>query len=334
MKFHACTDAPIRLHGLCIHGTDGNFWRLPADVVDTINEGVKGLGRRNTGGRVRFRTNSKTVSVKVTLKTLGVDACIPLPGSAGADVFLGTGMEARCACVIAPRNYSDLTNEKSFQKSGDLEQVTINLPRNEQVAEIVIGIDDDAVLAAPLPYTHERPIVFYGSSITEGGCATRPGNAYTSILSRWLDADYYNWGFSGNARGEETMARFIAGREISLFVYDYDHNAPSLEHLSATHEPFFRIVRQAQPDLPIIMLSKPDFDNAPEDNARRRAVILQTYANALAAGDRNVRFVDGESFYGTLERSSCSIDGCHPNDLGFMRMVETLYPQVKRMMAW
>jgi len=334
MKFYSCTDTPIRLCGLCVNGADGNFWRMPADVVDTINDGVKGLGRRSTGGRVRFRTNSKAVSVKVTLKTLSVDPCIPLPGSAGADVFLGTGLTARYVCVIAPRNYNDLTNEKTFNKAGDFEQVTINLPRNEQVAAVVIGLDDGAELTAPLPYAFEKPIVYYGSSITEGGCATRPGNAYTALLSRWLDADYYNWGFSGNARGETAMARFIAGREMALFVYDYDHNAPSVEHLSETHRPFFNIIRQAQPELPILMVSKPDFDSCPEDNAKRRAIIAGTYESAVAAGDRNVWFVDGETLFGKFDRSNCTIDGCHPNDLGFMRMAETLYPLARRILLW
>lgn len=84
---------------------------------------------------------------------------------------------------------------------------------------------------------------------------------------------------------------------MSLFVMDYDHNAPDLEFLQKTHEPFFHIVRKANPELPIVILSRPDTDKFPEDSCRRRDIIRQTYRNALEAGDRKVWFVDGEPFW-------------------------------------
>ena len=92
---------------------------------------------------------------------------------------------------------------------------------------------------SPTPYVVEKPIVFYGSSITEGGCASRVTNAYPALLSKWLNADYINLGFSGSAKGEIPVAEFIAEQSMSAFVYDYDHNAPNPEHLAATHEAFF-----------------------------------------------------------------------------------------------
>jgi hypothetical protein len=119
----------------------------------------------------------------------------------------------------------------------------------------------------------------------------------------------------------------MAGLEMSVFVCDYDHNAPNPEHLEATHERFFKIVRARRPELPIVMVSKPDFNKGDE---RRRAVIRRTWENALAAGDRNAYFVDGETLFGTKDRDCCTVDGCHPEDLGFYRMAENIHPALRK----
>ena len=171
-----------------------------------------------------------------------------------------------------------------------------------------------------------KPIVFYGSSITQGGCVSKAGSAYPTILCRRLDAVQINLGFSGNGKGEENIARHIASLPMSMFVMDYDHNAPTPEHLEKTHEPFFRIIREMQPELPIVSLSRPSFDMNPDENAVRREIIRNTYEHAVAAGDQHVVFVDGELFYGQTDRDMCAVDGTHPNDLGSWRIAEALEP--------
>jgi len=203
------------------------------------------------------------------------------------------------------------------------------LPLYNGLDELLIGISPAAKLAEGRVPRIEKPILFYGSSITQGGCASKAGSCYTSIVARRLDATQINLGFSGNAKGEEHMARYIADKEMSVFIMDYDHNAPSPEHLEATHENFYKIIRVAQPDLPIIMLTMPDFDREPVLCAKRRAIIRRTYDNAVAAGDRHVYFIDGETFFGPTDRDLCTVDGCHPNDLGFLRMADVVTPVVK-----
>lgn len=126
------------------------------------------------------------------------------------------------------------------------------------------------------------------------------------------------------------MAELISQIEMSAFVLDYDHNAPTVEYLKETHEDFFKIIRNAQPDLPIIIVTKPDFDNNVKENSIRRKIIFETYKNAIDRGDKNVYFVDGETLFGTKDRDSCTVDSCHPNDLGFMRMAEHIYPTIKK----
>jgi len=173
--------------------------------------------------------------------------------------------------------------------------------------------------------------LFYGSSITEGSCYSTVSNAYVSTLSRWLDFDFYNMGFSSNAKGELVMADYINTIDMGVFVYDYDHNAPTVEHLRNTHKPFFDRIRQAYPHIPILMMTRPA-EIYTEEIKERREVVRATYDAAVAARDKNVYFIDGETFYGEADRNICSADGCHPNDLGFYRMAGVIRPVLKEIL--
>lgn len=205
--------------------------------------------------------------------------------------------------------------------------MTINLPRNDHLVAMEIGIEDDAIIKRAPDYSLEKPIVFYGSSITEGGCAPRAGIAYTSILGRWLDCDYRNKGFSGLACGEQVFAEYLRDMDdMSVFVCDYDHNAPDAKHLKETHEAFYQTIRSARPKLPIVMMTKPDSD---PDLVDAQMMVYQTYEKARRNGDQKLWFVDGQQFFGLSGRAECTVDGTHPNALGFMRMAETLYPLLR-----
>ena len=336
MKYYNITDAPLKVYGLAVtDAVNRHFWKLPQEMLEKMPQ-YDFLGRRAAGGRVRFCTNSKRLLVHMTLEQTKEDINIPLSGSAGADIYLGRGVESRFLGYIAPDRHvkEEITVEKIFEMRGEMELVTINLPRNDHLLVMEIGVEDDAnVLEAPA-YTFEAPIVFYGSSITEGGCASRVGNSYTSIVSRWLDADYYNYGFSGSACGEQDFAEFIASLQgIGALVFDYDHNAKNVQELYETHEAFFKVVRAAHPDLPVLMMSKPDTDKDNVDAVERKQVICNTYLNAKSVGDEKVWFLDGGTFFGERGRAECTVDGCHPNALGFMRMAEKVYPVLREMLS-
>lgn len=334
-RVYSITEKPLRIHGLAVADTEKRqFYRLPLYMLERMPQ-YDFLGRRTAGGRVRFVTDSRTILVRMTLASAKEDINIPLSGSAGADIYIGKGTDARFLGYLAPGAHvmEELTIEKTFSKKNEMELVTINLPRNDHLLAMEIGVEENAVLEEAPDYKIKNPIVFYGSSITEGGCASRVGNAYTSIVSRWLDADYYNYGFSGSARGEREFAEYIAEiPNMSVFVYDYDHNSPSAKHLKETHEPFFRIIREKHPTLPVIMISRPDTDKNMEDSKKRAAVIERTCQNARQSGDEKVWFIDGSTFFGEHGRAECTVDGTHPNALGFMRMAEKIYPVLKQIL--
>ena len=108
---------------------------------------------------------------------------------------------------------------------------------------------------------------------------------------------------------------------MAVFVLDYDYNAPSAEHLAKTHEPFFKAVRKANPDVPVIMLSKCSWISP-----ARRDIIKKTYDNAVRGGDKKVWFIDGQELFGEPGQNMCTVDHCHPNDLGFYMMYRRVLP--------
>lgn len=322
--WHNALSEPFEIRGLAVAQGE-SFVRLPIEDLPWYSEGVQLLAYHTAGGRVRFCTDSARVAVRAKSLNSGMMSHMPLTGSAGVDIYRNGVFAASVRPAVADGGWF----EGVYSSSGTMAQYEINMPLYNGLTAILIGLDNGAQVLKPNPYKYDRPVVYYGSSITQGGCASRPGNSYQGFLSRWLDADQINLGFSGNGRGEAEMAEYIASLPMSAFVLDYDHNAPSVEHLEKTHEAFFRIVRKRNPLLPVIFVSKPDFDNNPEMNRARRDVIRRTYENAKNNGDSLVYFVDGKTLFGETDRDACTVDGCHPNDLGFYRMAQTIYPALK-----
>ena len=327
MVFCEPTQAPFALNGLAWFAQERVFCRLPQASLDSVSAGVRGLSWSTAGAQLRFRSNTTRLDLNVQLLSPSNMSHMPATGQSGFDLYLGVGKDKYFIKTAVPPVNADHYQLLIFDDPQPEErEFTLNFPLYNGVKKLELGVSPGAQIAPPTPFTIPRPVLFYGSSITQGGCASRPGNCYCQILSRHLDFECLNLGFSGNARGELVMADIISSLDLSAFVMDYDHNAPNIEHLQNTHEKFFQHLRSKRPELPVVMVSKPNFDLQREISIRRREIIRQTYQNALAGGDRNVYFVDGETLFGTSDRDACTVDGCHPNDLGFVRMAEAIQP--------
>ena len=211
---------------------------------------------------------------------------------------------------------------------------TINFPVHAVVETLEVGVAPGSKLGEGRKYRDLPQIVFYGSSIVHGTAASRPGLIYENYVCRALDMDYINLGFSGHAKGEPAIAQWMATLPMSIFVCDYDHNAPTAEHLAETHYPLYETIRAKNPDVPYIMITRPNywFSNDLEDILRRRDVVLRSYLKAREAGDRNVYFIDGTAFFENADMYDCVMDGIHPNDTGFLRMGETIAAQIRHIL--
>ena len=323
--FTSIDEKPFRIYGVTRYGE--RYYRLPEEIAKTVNDGVSQLCKCTAGGRVRFVTDSARVAVIARRDPVTQSDHMTYVNKAGYDLY-------------ADDEYVGTFRPGENQSKTELEAVlgipaprgerviTVNMPNYGGVRELFIGIENGATLREAPDYALECPVVYYGSSITQGGCASRPGMSYQSIISRKLGVNHINLGFSGNARGEDAIAEYIAGLEMSAFVYDYDHNAPTAEHLEKTHERMFSIIRKKHPTLPIIMVSRP-LARANPDRDRRFEIIKATYDNAIASGDENVYLVNGGEFFGEVGYDG-TVDGCHPTDLGFWCMANGIMPVLKQ----
>jgi len=309
---------------------NGEYYRLDATKKEIYSQQNSFLAHCTSGAQVRFVTDAPEITVRIWLRNAitGMNH-FTNRGVYGIDAYVGTGNN-RYYVGEKMKTFADSStyNEGVLNFGSGTKEVLINLPLYGGVSKLTIGFPKNSAVAKPLPRTH-KPIAFYGSSITQGGCVSRPGNMYSHILCRALDADCMNMGFSGSAMGEQPVAEYIANRELSAFVMDYDYNSPSAESLAQTHKPFFEIIRKAKPTLPVIFVTHPYFWQATEGDIERKNIVRATYDHAKAKGDKNVYFVDSESFFPSEMRDLYAVDYTHPNDLGQYFMAKAIFPVLK-----
>ena len=318
--------APFQIYG--VFKENGLYRRMPEKVAQNVSEGVYGLHANAAGGRIRFVTDSPYVAIKVVMGTWKMSH-FALTGSAGFDMFAEyNGKERYAGTFVPPFGFK---TEYEAVKDFDLESkteneaekvITLNMPLYSTVKSLYIGLKEGSVLKAAPGYSNEKPVVYYGSSITQGGCASKPGSCYQSILSRRFNLDYINLGFSGSAKAEDAMIDYIKGLDMSLFVYDYDHNAPSNEHLLETHNKMFNAIREAHPHLPILILPRPKY-YLTENDQERFEIIHNTYLAAKEKGDENVYFLSGKQLMAMVEDNG-TVDGTHPTDSGFHSIAQAM----------
>jgi hypothetical protein len=337
INFYDVRCAPFQVYGLYDYKNQPQFRRLPADVAAATSEGVAALSKQTSGGRVRFSTDSEFVCIKTKMNSISLFSHMPASGAAGFDLFIDSpdGAESRYVRTFMPPWH---TTDEGYESRIDLcekkmRYFTINFPSYSGVDDLWIGLSADATVGEGLRYRDVPPILYYGSSITQGGCASRSGNIYQNVVCRRTNFDYINLGFSGNGRGEDAIVDYMASLDISAFICDYDHNSPNREHLSATHYRMYEKIRAAHPDIPYIMLSKCDLDNDYNSNLARREIVYDSFCRARANGDKNVYYIDGASIFRGPYQNMCTVDSCHPNDLGFALMADAITAELERAMT-
>ena len=335
--YDAMNDVPEMLEGLPFGKAEKQYCRLPQNMLNKVSSGVSSLAWNTAGVTFRFVSDTPAVSVRlVPAHTLDIDN-VPLTTRAGLDIYRripGKSDFVHCGTLRYNGNSSMQKKSEFLCRNEDnvSYEYLINFPLYGGVAEFSVGVVKGSIFETASAHRVSRPVLFYGSSITQGSAASRPGTHYCARLCRAIDAEEINFGFAGNAKGEQNIAELTASLELSAYILDYDYNAPTLEHLQATHAAFFRTIRSIRPRLPVIMMSRPsnwEFGNIAANSARRE-VIYNTFREAREQGDENVYFIDGESLFAGDDRSDCTSDLTHPNDIGFERMFRTVLPVLKK----
>ncbi|NND08741.1 MAG: hypothetical protein HKN87_20395 [Saprospiraceae bacterium] len=324
-------------------GIEGKGWtdtfryydRFPKHAKQTVREAVWNLSRHSAGMMTRFRTDAKEVHVRYTLHSERLAmAHMPATGVSGMDLYAEdvTG-HSRWVGVSRP-----VLEETEYKLVDDLSGLSylfsIYLPLYNGVESLEIGVPKDTVFAPIQPRT-AKPVVFYGTSILHGACASRPGMAFTNILGRRLKVPTMNLGFSGNGRMEPEVASLLAELDARTFVIDCLPNLGP-DQVQERAEPFVKILRAKHSSTPILLvedrsntnaLFKPSRFKHHQDN---RKALRETYERLQDQDIPNIYYLSGENLLGTDGEGAT--DGSHPNDLGMMRYADAYEPALRNIL--
>lgn len=307
--------------------TKSPFDRLPAKAEKMVRPPVWGLSRHSAGICVRFVTDATNIDARWTL-TSGNLAMphMPATGVSGLDLYVKTEKGWRWLGNGRPTKTTNQARLASGIPPGKREYM-LYLPLYNGVSSVEIGIPADKTLAkgpsrAP---QNSKPIVFYGTSITQGGCASRPGMVHTAIVGRWLDTPVINLGFSGNGRMEPEMANLFAELDPAVYVLDCLPNMDA-KLVAERVEPFVLTLRKAHPETPILLVEDRSYASGflvtslREHNTKNRAALRAAYERLQKAGVKNLHYLPGDNLLGDDREDT--VDSSHPTDLGFLRHAE------------
>ena len=334
IKWYKPDQSPFRLQGFKWYKQDQIYRRLPLTSAHGIPPKVNILANHTSGGQVHFKTNSKRILVRVKLAAGKPGQHMTQMGRAGFDLYTGEPTkQVFRGSTRFPFDAKNYIASLTYNAARKMLNCTLNFPLYNGVESIEIGLDESAKIEAPIELSDSKPIVIYGTSITQGGCATRPGMNFPNILSRRLNQEVVNLGFSGSGKGEPAMAHIIS--EIpnkKLTILDMECNTH--ESLRKVLEPFITILLKKNPNTPLLIVSRIDLqrDQIPSALAKRQALAQfqkDLVANFVKKGHAQVYFVDGSILLKPEWAHEATVDGTHPTDLGFLMMAEGLLPHIK-----
>lgn len=339
LTWHSAVDGSFTIRGLgWFEENNRSFCRLPHRAEAIIRPDVWHLAQAPSSARVCFRTDSTRLSLRHENAHPANMGHFAATGSDGLFVYEGEPLQERPWNMSTPE-LGQTFREKEIAKDlpRRMRTFTIYLPLYAPLKKLEIGLDAVAVVEPPTPCRLPGPLVVYGTSITQGGCASTAGGDFVSTVGRRLNLDVINLGFSGNGRGEPELAELLAEIDAAAYVLDYCANTDT-EGLDKTLPVFIDILRHKRPTTPIILLSKIHYYSEWFVSGDRQAaeaqrdVLIKHYSARRAAGDAHIHFIDGWSLVGAGE-DLASVDGAHQTNQGFALMAERLLLPLRHVLA-
>ena len=343
---------PFKLSGFPFYEKEKVYRRLPLSEALGIPDAVYGLANETAGGQIRFHAKLKELTLQVSRAAKpGFFDHVKSPHLAeivrgGFDLYLSRDGKDFAFYDISknmtndPKHYSRKMLTLEEPEAFD---ILLNFPLYGGIDKVLIGLDDEAEVSAPWhTFKDDKKLVIYGSSIQQGACASRPGMGMSNLLSRWLNREVYNLGFSSSGKGEPEMAHLIAGIEnVAALIISIEGNCPDSQWLDEKLRAFLEIYRQKNPTVPIIIMPfilSGLYKLNPKLYARRmRDRVIQTkiVEDRRAAGDDNIYLHlqdDGieQEMDGISVWHEATVDGLHFTDLGFYWTTKATYNFLKQ----
>ena len=318
-----------RLEGRAFDDRAAPFDRLPAAAKASVRKPVWDLSRHSAGISARFVTDAREVHVRYRLTSARLSMYhMPATGVSGVDLYArDDARRLRWVGVSRPAG-QDVSQRLCANLAAPPEggrEFTLYLPLYNGVERLELGVPEGATLT-PLPPRDTKPIVVYGTSIAHGACASRPVMAWPALLSRDIDREVVNLGFSGNGRMEPEVCEHVGAIDAAAFVIDCLPNM-SAAQVQARTAPLVRQLRRARPDAHILLVEDRPFTNAWIFPARQRAhderrAALRAAYDELRRDDDRLHYLEGDRLLGA--DGEAATDGSHPNDLGMKRQARTV----------
>lgn len=312
-----------------------SYSRLPDSLKDSVRADLWALGLNSAGLSVRFRSDSPRIRMRWKSRNrFGMNHMTPT-GVRGLDLYI-LQPDSTWTTVSSARPGSKSVTETTVvadMEPGIDREYMLYLSLYDGVDSLYVGIDSATTLRQPkvaLP-VREKPVVMYGTSILQGGCATRPGMAHTNILQRMLGREVVNLGFSGNARLDPEIARLMAQADAVCYVVDALPNCTA-ELLDERMEEFIGILRGARPTTPILLVESPwfpimRFDREVNSTLKEKNRTLRKIYDRLSATDKNLYYFEADKI---LTDPEATVDNYHFTDYGFLLFAKSLAPVITR----
>lgn len=332
LRYYNADDFP--LYGKMDEQTETRYERLPAALKGVSRDAVWNLGKNTAGLYLRFRSNSSSIGLKWTVSQNVIMNHMTETGIKGFDLY--ALKDGRWTFVNSARpKHNSFDHEAQIIASMDdsAKEFMLFFPLYDGVVDVQVGVDSAAFIEHPemnLPLA-DKPIVCYGTSILQGGCASRPGMAHTNILTRRFNRTFVNLGFSGNARLDYELAELIAAKDASLIMLDFMPNV-DVSIIEERTVNFYRIIREKHPETTILFVENPIYPHAAFDQSvhkniqAKNAALNRVFSNLVSSGERNIHLVPAMGMIGI--DGEATVDGVHFTDLGYSRYAEYLYPYI------
>lgn len=331
LAWHDPTTWGLEGQGWSGDGLAAPFDRLPSKAERIVRPAVWNLSRHSAGICFRFNTDAAAIHLRYEVggERLAMPH-MPATGVSGVDLYALDDGVWKWVDVTRPKERSTTHAIEGLEPV--LRTYLAYLPLYNSTTRIEVGVPEGAAFEPVAPRT-EKPIVFYGTSITHGACASRPGMAHPAILGRRLGLPVINLGFSGNGKMEPEIGALIAEIDAAAYVIDCLPNMVA-EEVEARTAVLVEELREIRPDTPILLVEDRTYANAwirrslRERHASSRAALIRAYEGLVTSGRKGLIHVPGDPLLG--DDTEGTTDGSHPNDLGFQRHADALEPILRQ----
>jgi len=321
----------------------GSYCRLPVKSLDKMTPWVKWLSYNPSGARIRFKTDSTSLQLKIKHGTGNAGNKSNLSmyhmcsvGASGIDLYEGPVGDMDFWAITGPTDQENFYSHTYFTGiEKKMREFTLYLPVYNNLEALEIGLDKDAQIAPPSKYRLDKPIVFYGTSITQSGCPCRGSNGFVPVVGRQLGVNVINLGFSGSGCSEPEMAEVIAEIDAACYVIDSVANMDP-KTMAERYDNFIKIIRKSWPEKPIVLMTKIHYasENIEGSDYLKsiNQMVLDSYNKFKADGDKNIYFFDSAKVIGE-KGDHPSVDGVHLSDLGFKMLADELSPYLAKIVG-